>query len=259
MRPVGERYYLFSAFVRPAGILLISWGWVEIFSVRPPFRPSADLILPLQIAAALAVLIVASYDRLLRGALVSILLLRLLLAIPSLEFYPFVIKRDYLLFLQLLLLTLGWSAWSILRLGLRESFLYARLDDRLETGGPYRYQRHPQLFAAVAGVFFSIFLVQPSVTSNFSGNYIFRLVNFVVMCLAMGLIIRREEMELEERMGEEYRSYRASTPRDVRRARQQAPPGCGLSSLQPRRWVGLFPFYYFLILLSRSTFRSNLN
>lgn len=33
----GKKYYLFSAIVRPVGIFLIAWGWVEIFAtIHPP-------------------------------------------------------------------------------------------------------------------------------------------------------------------------------------------------------------------------------
>lgn len=116
--------------------------------------------------------------------------------------------------------------------------------DRVTTGGPYAYCRNP----LYVGSFVSA-LGASLVAQNFA-------------CLAIFLIffgvvypptVLAEERELEEKFGDEYRAYKAATPRFVPslRAARRAPP----ARFDPptfrrnREWVGLVVWIVVLALL----------
>ena len=95
-------------------------------------------------------------------------------------------------FIGLLLIGAGW----------REVFR-ARKEGRLATSGPYTYVRHPQY----TGIFLAIFgegvVHWPTV---------FSLTAFPIIIVAYVLLARREERQMLEKFGAEYREYREHVP-----------------------------------------------
>jgi protein-S-isoprenylcysteine O-methyltransferase Ste14 len=206
----GRKYYVFSAIARPLGIALISWAWVEICCVDPPkyFGQFQDLRLVL----ICAVVIIALVDSALQPIMASLLIISTISAVPRMmDIYPIDFSGDIIILMQLLLLVGFYSLWSIFALGLRPSFLYGGMGDQLITTGPYQYQRHPQLLAALALVFFSSFLVRVSLV-NYDRMIAFRMVNFMAMVGLMIVLIRQEEKELKARFKENYLNYMLRVP-----------------------------------------------
>jgi hypothetical protein len=206
---IGGHYYLISAIFRPLGILLISWGWMEVLAHETDestweafkyfsFSPLVILILGLALG-----LVWKSWFALFMCVVLTLgfILISILAAIID----PFGLALIIPLAWPLILF---WAAtlfglWSIWRLGIRQSLFYRRIDDPLATDGPYALVRHPQLLAALLSVFFlSCFFF----TS-------FGIANSILFGLLLYLMIRSEEKDLELELGEEYKAYANETPR----------------------------------------------
>ena len=109
----GSRYYLLSSLIRPAGIALISLGWLAVWSA-----PHG-------------------------GAFPWELGFR-----PVVTWLPHKSILDVFCWLAGACFT-GLFAWSVAVLGVRKSFLYRHADDGLVTSGPYALVRHPQFLASI--------------------------------------------------------------------------------------------------------------
>ena len=112
-------------------------------------------------------------------------------------------------------LFLAFGAWSVAVLGLRQSFLYRRLDDRLVTKWPYALVRHPQFLAAMGVTFFGILMFNPNRFSGFApGGYGHSLeANWALFALALWVLSILEDRELATHFGEEYQVYAETVPR----------------------------------------------
>lgn len=103
------------------------------------------------------------------------------------------------------------GVWSVLTIGIRESFLYRRVEDELETKGPYRLVRHPQFLSAIGIIFFGIRLFNPS---SFSFTVYGSLdANWALFTLALWLLSIEEERELRAHFGKTYEEYVRRVPR----------------------------------------------
>jgi protein-S-isoprenylcysteine O-methyltransferase Ste14 len=207
----GSGYYLFSAVVRPLGILLIAWGWVEICSASLPAGLFGHE--SLKYGAGIAVLVSLAllflnwvFFRFLFG----MFLFMLLLGFPK-AFFGFIPGEDPSIMLSVMMLGFIGSMWSVFHLGLRRSFLYAREDDPLVIDGPYRLHRHPQLISAAVMVLGSVYAFDPALADQ-SSALTFRLLNFLVMVASLFAVTRVEEGDLIERFGEDYEKYQAEVP-----------------------------------------------
>ncbi|QJA06911.1 DUF1295 domain-containing protein [Thermosulfurimonas marina] len=103
-------------------------------------------------------------------------------------------------------LTAFWLREHILGRGI----LDPRPEDQLVTEGPFRYLRHPT-YVAHALFFWGIFF--------FSGYPAVALVALGDLIFTWGVIVPREERELEERFGALWREYARRTPRVLPRWR----------------------------------------
>jgi protein-S-isoprenylcysteine O-methyltransferase Ste14 len=113
-------------------------------------------------------------------------------------------------------LFLAFGGWSVAVLGVRRSFLYRRLDDRLVTKGPYALVRHPQFLAAIGVTFFGILLFNPNRFPQFvgAGGYAHSLgANWALFTLALWVLSILEDRELAAHFGEEYEGYARWVPR----------------------------------------------
>jgi protein-S-isoprenylcysteine O-methyltransferase Ste14 len=169
------RYYLLSALVRSLGVLLIVVGWLAV-SASPfgmtPHTPQEWLG------------VLGWYGR------------------PTMQFW-----LNVLCCLGAVL-SLGFGLWAIAVLGLRQSFLYRRLDDSLITRGPYRIVRHPQFLSAIGVTFFraqistgEFYLENPMVT------------NWMLFTVALWLLAVLEDRELTAHFGAAYEAYAQRVPR----------------------------------------------
>lgn len=109
-----------------------------------------------------------------------------------------------MIYLSIFLLVCFWCGWSIVTLGLRESFLYTRMEDPLVMTGPYRFYRHPQLLGAVTLAYVSLLMFQ-SLAGDMGSNLMFRFINFLVMVAGVVIISRFEDKDLEKRLGDQYK------------------------------------------------------
>ena len=111
---------------------------------------------------------------------------------------------------------LAFGGWSVAVLGVRQSFLYRRLDDRLVARGPYALVRHPQFLSAIGVTFFSILLFNPNQFPPFvgAGGYVHSPgANWALFTLALWVLSILEDRELAAHFGEEYREYAKRVPR----------------------------------------------
>lgn len=217
--PLGKRwgagYYLLSALIRPAGVVLLAAGWLALYA-------------PLGRAG-----------RMLFGRPVGWL--------------PRGNALDWLWW-ACIALSLGLDVWAILALGLRRSFLFRRVDDRLVTAGPYALVRHPQFLSTIALTFFGMRLFDPAaVRPDAIWAYETLNANWVLLVLALWLLSILEERELRAHFGAEYEAYARQVPRLVPALRplwaglRRLPAVQGLGSLARRvavkvdaRWGGAF-------------------
>ncbi len=108
----------------------------------------------------------------------------------------------------------AFGAWSAVVLGLRRSFLYRRLDDRLVTRGPYSLVRHPQFLAAIGLTFFGVLLFNPSEPPPYAGVFYHSLpANWALLTVALWALSIVEDRELAAHFGDEYEGYARRVPR----------------------------------------------
>jgi len=171
----GSAYYVVSTFVRPIGILLISIGWLALYAPDQRYVPPG---------------------------------------LPTTGWLPRGNWIDILCWLAIgIFLALG--IWAVLTLGLRRSFLFRHLDDRLVTCGPYAVVRHPQFLSAIGITFFVTRLFNPAAFSYFLIDvYYYSLdVNWALFTLALWLLSILEDRELAAHFGKEYEEYTRRVPR----------------------------------------------
>ena len=204
----GWKYLLFSSLIRPLGIIMIGWAWVEIFSVQPHVPVPEFLGKPLVLICALTTICAGILDGFMRPFWVGFLVLYFLI-------YPNFFGRihDYPLF-GLALLAFIYEIWALVALGLRRSFLYSRPDDPLIKRGPYKYQRHPQLLAAILLVF------APWMTfwNGYINGAVLALQGLCYLAFIAGifLITLDEEKDLNQRLGPAWRAYKVWVPGFIR-------------------------------------------
>ncbi len=174
---LGRAYYAFSALIRPAGVLLIGIGWLALYApedVPAPFRMPGGLY--------------------------------------QLPWLPTRSATEALCWLA----ALGFFAfgiWAVVTLGLRRSFLYRSVDDRLITSGPYALVRHPQFLATIGMTFFATRVFQPQAFPYFGGGYIHSVdANWMLFTLALWVLAVLEDRELAAHFPE-YGAYARSVPR----------------------------------------------
>jgi protein-S-isoprenylcysteine O-methyltransferase Ste14 len=209
----GSRYYLFSSIVRPVGALLIAWAWVEITATTPttPELP--------QVVVGVGVIFV----------IIFMILMFLIFALTppfwvALIFWFFILffaasGRDAVMGLSAvklslsfwILLYLFYSLWSVFTLGLRRTFLFGKIDDPIVTSGPYQYQRHPQLFAAIALAFFTSFAIGDFGIYDIASCF-WRMINLAIMIGLVALVTWFEEKDLEKRNATAYLEYKVKVP-----------------------------------------------
>jgi protein-S-isoprenylcysteine O-methyltransferase Ste14 len=171
----GSRFYALSAVVRPLGILLIGAGWLALYS------PS-DEYFYLSVGPA-GWLPLGNWTEVVCWAAIA--------------------------------LFLAFGAWSVAVLGVRQSFLYRRLDDRLINSGPYALVRHPQFLAAIGVTFFGILIFNPNRFPGFAGGGFGHSLeaNWALFALALWVLSILEDRELAAHFGEEYAEYARKVPR----------------------------------------------
>lgn len=173
----GAGYYLLSAVVRPAGVVLLAAGWLALYA-------------PL-----------GSAGYWLFGRPVGWL--------------PRGNWLDWLWW-ACIALSVGLDVWAILALGLRRSFLFRHVEDRLVTTGPYALVRHPQFLSTIALTFFGMRLFDPvAVRRDAIWAYDTLYANWVLLVLALWLLSILEERELRAHFGAEYDAYARRVPRLV--------------------------------------------
>ena len=173
----GKRYYVLSAVIRPAGVLLIAIGWLALYAPAdvPAFlRTPSGYLLPWLPTRSLT-------DALCWAA--------------ALGFFAF-------------------GVWAVVTLGLRRSFLYRSVDDRLVTWGPYALVRHPQFLATIGTTFFATRVFQPQGFPFFGmGGYTQSVdANWVLFTLALWVLAVLEDRELAAHFPE-YEAYAQRVPR----------------------------------------------
>lgn len=173
----GAGYYRASALVRPAGVVLLAMGWLALYA------PASS----------------AGYG--LFGRPVGWL--------PRGNWHDW-------LWWACIALSFGLDVWAILALGLRRSFLFRRVEDRLVTTGPYALMRHPQFLSTIALTFFGMRLFDPAaVRPDAAWAYGSLGANWVLLVLALWLLSILEERELRAHFGAEYQAYAQRVPRLV--------------------------------------------
>jgi len=171
----GSRFYALSAVIRPLGILLIGAGWLALYSPGPEYA---------------------------------------YLSVGLVGWLPWGNWTEILCWVAIALF-LGFGGWSVAVLGVRQSFLYRRLDDGLVTKGPYALVRHPQFLAAIGVTFFGILLFNPNQFPGFAaGGYLHSPgANWALFTLALWVLSILEDRELAAHFGEEYEEYSKRVPR----------------------------------------------
>lgn len=204
---IGKASYVISALLRPLGIFLIAWAWVEILSNPPLLKNSVVTItIPFLILSILVILILA-YDSILKKFAIIILSVFTVGFIVTIT----VLSQTPVSFIAGIVISFLWSLWSIIHLGLRRSFLYSKIDDQLIKDGPYAYQRHPQLLAAIVMAGCSILSFNPVIGSGDS-LLVFGFGNLAIITVGIMLLIRFEEKDLILRFGNEYIEYQNKVP-----------------------------------------------
>jgi len=174
----GAGYYIVSALIRPVGVVLLAAGWLALYA--PTVLAGSRLF----------------------GRPVGWL--------PRGNAWDVVWWAG-------VVLSCALDVWAILALGLRRSFLFRHVEDRLVTSGPYALVRHPQFLSTIALTFCSIRLFDPfAVPWGMLGGAVFYRslnANWVLLALALWLLSILEERELVAHFGEAYRAYARRVPR----------------------------------------------
>jgi len=171
----GSRFYILSAIIRPLGILLIAAGWLALYSPGDEY---------------------------------------FWLSVGAVGWLPLGDWMDVLCWVAIALF-FAFGAWSVAVLGVRQSFLFRRLDDMLVTRGPYALVRHPQFLAAIGATFFGILMFNPNRFPGFAGGgdgYSLG-ANWALFTLALWVLSILEDRELSAHFGEEYEVYAKEVPR----------------------------------------------
>lgn len=171
----GSAFYVLSAVVRPLGILLIGIGWLTLYAPNPGYAVPS---------------------------------------MPRMGWLPRGSWTDVLCWLAMgIFFALG--IWAVATLGVRRSFLFRRLDDRLITHGPYALVRHPQFLSAIGITFFGIRLFSPAAFPTLaSGAYYHSLdANWALFTVALWVLSILEDRELAAHFGGEYKEYARRVPR----------------------------------------------
>ena len=178
--PLGVRwgwgYYALSAILRPAGVVLIAVGWLALYAPLPGYRG------------------------------------RPLLFGRAVGWLPRQHWADGVWWVAIVA-SLALGLWALAGLGLRRSFLYRHVDDRLVTGGAYALVRHPQFLSALAVTFFGIRLFNPAGVALDPGAYRMLDANWVLLALALWLLAVLEDRELAAHYGASYQAYAREVPR----------------------------------------------
>ncbi len=173
----GVGYYALSALIRPAGVGLLAAGWLALYA-------------PL-------------------GSVGSMFLGRPVGWLPRGNWLDW-------LWWAAIILSFALDVWAILTLGLRRSFLFRRVEDRLVTSGPYALVRHPQFLSTIAVTFFGMHLFDPTaVRPDGIWAYDSLAANWVLLVLALWGLAILEERELVAHFGAEYQAYARRVPRLV--------------------------------------------
>jgi len=171
----GSAYYVSSALVRPLGVVLIALGWLALYVPNPAY--------PVPTA-------------------------------PTRGWLPRGNWTDVLCWVAIgLFFALG--IWAVAALGLRRSFLFRRVEDKLVTRGPYALVRHPQFLSAIGMAFFVTRLFNPLAFPSFAFEaYYYSLdANWAHFTLALWLLAVLEDRELATHFKQEYEDYCRRVPR----------------------------------------------
>jgi protein-S-isoprenylcysteine O-methyltransferase Ste14 len=165
----GPAFYALSAVIRPLGILLIGAGWLALYS------PGPEYMVP---------------------------------PVGTVGWLPFGSWTEVLCWVAIGLFT-AFGAWAVVVLGLRQSFLYRRLEDGLTTRGPYGVVRHPQFLAVIGVTFFGVLLFNPTEYPTFALSVYYHSLeaNWVLFTVALWVLSILEDRELADHFGEEYGEY----------------------------------------------------
>jgi hypothetical protein len=119
---LGKFSYFISALLRPLGILLIAWAWVEILSNPPLIKTRfVEYNFP-WLPISILIFLVLAYDSILRKFTIAILALFFVGSIFTIT----VLSMTPISFIAGIVISLIWSLWGIIRLGFRRSFLYSK-------------------------------------------------------------------------------------------------------------------------------------
>ncbi len=200
----GRKYYALSAIVRPLGIILISWGWVEVVSQRelPKFINEYYGTALFSYILLIFILCIVSFFRNI-SLFILVLILIFFSAFTQDVFFPTNPSMLLLFYCAFL-----FGIYSIFKLGIRKSIFYRKINDTLVTTGPYRISRHPQLLSAIIMVNASCFFFG----DRNPGNAFF-LTNAIILSFIIWLIIMFEEKDLVSAFGQDYIIYKNIVPR----------------------------------------------
>lgn len=103
------------------------------------------------------------------------------------------------------------GVWSVVVLGVRQSFLYRHVDDPLITRGPYAIVRHPQFLSAIGMTFFVTRIFNPNEFWYKPSNVLEA--NWLLFSLSLLILAILEDRELATHFGVEYEEYVHKVPR----------------------------------------------
>ncbi len=172
----GRGYYALSALIRPLGVLLIALGWLALYAPGRPGAPEPS------------------------G--------------PTIGWLPSRSPVEALSWVAVLgFFALG--VWALLTLGLRRSFLYRSVEDRLIVHGPYALVRHPQFLASIGMTFFATRVFNPEPFRFVISGVPYQSMDFnwVLFTLALWVLAVLEDRELAAHFGAEYEAYARRVPR----------------------------------------------
>lgn len=108
------------------------------------------------------------------------------------------------------------GVWSVVTLGVRQSFLFRRVEDPLIIRGPYRLVRHPQFLSVIGMTFFVIRLFDPRLLYwSYDERVLATLLdaNWALFAVALWVLSILEEQELQAHFGKAYMGYARWVPR----------------------------------------------
>lgn len=167
----GRAYYGLSMTIRPLGMALIAFGWLVLYAPQRELERFDPLGF--------------SYERVFTWPTRNWAVLLCWVALA-------------------LFFTLG--VWSVIKLGLRRSFLYRRVDDPLVTTGPYALVRHPQFLSAMGLAAMGTVLAN---MQEYGAMYEFGHLeaNTALFILALWILAVLEDRELAAHFGGQHGEY----------------------------------------------------